>query len=247
MRSTIRAGLVVASLALAGGADAQIPQTFTNLDVLPDDIPRSELIGIMRGFSGALDVRCNFCHVGENPDDLTGYDFASDEKETKRVAREMMRMRGEINGRWLAGLGRSGTLEVGCATCHRGLSRPVPLRDEIATALDEGGPEAAIARYEDLREQYYGRAAYDFGAGRLNELTETLAAAERWDDALAIVQLNIEHHPEEMYPLFLRSQVQLGLDDREGAIASLERALELDPSSEFLRARLERLRTPPRG
>lgn len=245
MRSTIRAALVVVGLALAGGADAQIPQTFTNLEVLPDDIPRSELIGTMRGFSGALGVRCNFCHVGEDPADLTGYDFASDEKETKRVAREMMRMRGEINGRWLAGLGRAEPLEVGCATCHRGLSRPVPLRDEIAAALEEGGADAAIARYGELREQYYGRAAYDFGAGTLNGLTESLFAAERWEDALAIVDLNIGHHPEEPYPLFLKSRVQVALDDSQGAIASLERALELDPSSEFLRAQLERLRNPP--
>ena len=64
---------------------AQIPQTFTNLQVLPKDIPRAQLVATMRGFAGALGGRCTHCHVG--PDNLQGMDFAIDEKGTKKVAR----------------------------------------------------------------------------------------------------------------------------------------------------------------
>jgi hypothetical protein len=43
--------------AFASPALAQIPTKFTNLEVLPKDIPRAELIATMRGFAGALGVR----------------------------------------------------------------------------------------------------------------------------------------------------------------------------------------------
>ena len=87
-RSSLKTILAGAAILLgAGSASAQIPEEFTNLEVLSEDISRGELVGMMRGFAGALGVRCNFCHVGEDPSNLDNYDFASDEKESKVVAR----------------------------------------------------------------------------------------------------------------------------------------------------------------
>ena len=56
-------------LTVAGPATAQIPDEFTNLKVLPEDIGKRDLVNIMRGFAGAIGKRCNYCHVGENPSD----------------------------------------------------------------------------------------------------------------------------------------------------------------------------------
>jgi hypothetical protein len=36
---------------------------YKNLQVLPHDIPREQLIEIMRAFARSLGVRCNHCHV----------------------------------------------------------------------------------------------------------------------------------------------------------------------------------------
>jgi len=58
------------ALLTASPARAEIPDEFTNLEVLPEDITRGELVSIMRGFAGALGVRCNHCHVGEDPSDF---------------------------------------------------------------------------------------------------------------------------------------------------------------------------------
>src|SRR6185503_1734772 len=77
-----------AALALAivaAPAAAQIPDKFTNLKVLPKDISKDDLISTMRGFSGGLGVRCNFCHVGGTETDLTGMKFASDDKKEKKI------------------------------------------------------------------------------------------------------------------------------------------------------------------
>ncbi|MDX1577199.1 MAG: c-type cytochrome [Gemmatimonadota bacterium] len=244
-RSIPLAGIAfVAAMVGAGPAAAQIPEEFTNLEVLPEDISRGELVGIMRGFAGALGVRCNHCHVGEDPADLSTHDFASDEKETKRVARGMMTMLEEINETLIPAAGRSDHERVQCATCHGGIAVPVQLRDVMLRAVEEEGPEAAVAKYRELRERYYGRAAYDFGSGQLNEVAETLAGREAYDEALAIIRLNIEHHPDEAFPNFIEAQVRIRMEDREGAIRALERAVELEPETPFFRSQLERLREP---
>ena len=59
---TISLALAVAPVALmAQGGPPQGPPK--NLQVLPKDTPRPQLIAMMRGVAGALGVRCNYCHV----------------------------------------------------------------------------------------------------------------------------------------------------------------------------------------
>lgn len=41
----------------------------------------------MRRFKLALAVECSHCHVGTDDRGLTDFDFPSDAKETKRIAR----------------------------------------------------------------------------------------------------------------------------------------------------------------
>ena len=74
-----------------------------NLKVLPKDMPRPEVVRIMRGFTRGLGVRCQHCHVGEG-NDLSKFDFASDAKPTKDIARKMMLMATDINTKALAGI-----------------------------------------------------------------------------------------------------------------------------------------------
>src|SRR5688572_33487543 len=108
----------------APSAFAQIPQTFTNLQVLPKDIPRPQLVATMRGFAGALGVRCTHCHVG--PDNLEGMDFATDQKAAKVAARAMLRMVRAINTDFMKALPPADAPrgDVGCITCHRRSAKP---------------------------------------------------------------------------------------------------------------------------
>jgi len=64
-----------------------VPDTFTNLQVLPKEIAKADLVRIMKSIAMTTERRCNFCHVAT--DDLSQANFASDEKETKRKAREL--------------------------------------------------------------------------------------------------------------------------------------------------------------
>ena len=67
-----------------------IPDTFTNLTVLPATITKPDLMAIMKQFSTTFKVRCSYCHAVS--DDLSEGSFASDEKPTKEEARKLMRL-----------------------------------------------------------------------------------------------------------------------------------------------------------
>src|SRR3954467_6116960 len=53
-----------------------------NLQILPKDIARPELLATMRGFTQALGVQCNYCHIAEGQGGRN--DFAADDKQLKK-------------------------------------------------------------------------------------------------------------------------------------------------------------------
>ncbi len=243
-RLTISVFVTAALLALP--ASAQIPDQFTNLRVLPEDIDKGALINAMREFAGGLGVRCNHCHVGESPNSLEGFDFASDDKEPKRVAREMMRMTRAINESFLPKTGREDLLAVNCRTCHHGTERPQDLRDLLAGVLAEGGVEAVGARYRELHEEYFGKGAYNFSEFTLTSLAERVARQQGEPaTALALLDLNTELHPESSYTYVMQARIHMMSDHRDDAIRSFERALEMAPENTWARQQLERLKAPP--
>jgi len=231
--------LPLVALAFLPWAEAQIPDTFTNLKVLPGETGKGELMGVMRGFAGSLGVRCNHCHVG--PDNLQGMDFATDEKQTKRTARAMMIMVNDINGKYLAGLkpDRTVELEVQCATCHRSQAMPRFIQDVVEQAIASDGLEGALARYRELREEHYGGFAYDFSAGPLSSLGEKMAAAGKITEALAVLELNSSFHPDSIWNRVLTAQVHARSGDLEKAKALLEKVLEDEEDNGFVKMQLE--------
>ncbi|MGO9480642.1 MAG: c-type cytochrome [Candidatus Kryptoniota bacterium] len=84
-----------------------------NLKVLHGIHSREQLMNVMRGFTEALGVKCEFCHNTDN--------FASDEKIQKRTARVMIKMAANIDENYLVG---PQIEKVTCFTCHRGSSVP---------------------------------------------------------------------------------------------------------------------------
>lgn len=238
--------VVLVCLMIPGSrASAQIPDTFTNLEVLPKDIPKQELVGIMRAFSSSLGVRCTHCHVGENPADLSTVDFASDAKDTKKVAREMMKMTGEVNSILARSIGsmRPEPLQVRCVTCHHGLPRPETLEQVLTASLALAGPDSTVAKYRRLRTEYYGAAAYDFGEWSLIAIAEKVAKdPASADGALALLNTNLEFHPESAGTYARIAETWLIKGDREAALKNFDRALWLAPEDPWLRRRVDRVK-----
>ena len=67
------------------------PPPPTNLQVLPKDWSREQVLVVMRQFNAALGVTCAHCHVFNGAGDPMN-DFATDMKPQKNMARAMMRM-----------------------------------------------------------------------------------------------------------------------------------------------------------
>ena len=104
-----------------------------NLKVLPQDISAPQLLGTMKFFAQSLGVRCNFCHVGAEGQSLSTYDFPSDAKPNKDIARGMIRMVKEINGNLPAITGQADS-KITCFTCHRGSTTPATAPTPTAAA-----------------------------------------------------------------------------------------------------------------
>lgn len=229
--------LVAAALALLPGvAGAQIPDEFTNLKLLPKDISKEELVGTMRGWSRALDVRCSHCHVG--PDNLEGMDFASDEREAKRETREMIVLTRAINDDYLH---PEEGHEVTCHTCHHGLTTPPrDVAEELTRAAERRGIEGAVARFRELHEYYYATGRYDLSPGGLVDVAGALFDTYG-EDVLQLLALGLELYPDSGAIHAGYGRLYLALERPEQARQSFEKALELDPRNRTARRGLRAL------
>ena len=124
--------LLFATTAAPGADDPQVEQllasikgkenrpageVFRNVTMLKD-VPAARFLRIMdTGYSRALGVGCDHCHVEGS--------WEADEKRPKRAAREMITLVREINGR-LGDMQDIDTSDatVNCTTCHRGYVKP---------------------------------------------------------------------------------------------------------------------------
>jgi hypothetical protein len=104
--------------AQGGRENLPVEQTRKNIQVLKG-LPESQLFPVMNFVAASLGVKCDFCHVKQTAPagGEAKWIWESDEKEHKRVGRQMMRMTLDINKNNLDALGGYG---VTCYTCHRG-------------------------------------------------------------------------------------------------------------------------------
>jgi len=103
--------LPIGALAQEGAKKGPPPEP-KNLKVLTG-LPREQLIPVMRSFTVALGVKCDYCHMQG--------DFASDENPKKEIARNMITMALQIGTHFPD----DGKHHVTCYTCHRGATEPL--------------------------------------------------------------------------------------------------------------------------
>ena len=105
----------------------------TNLQVLPKDLTGNQVHEIMEGWAGALGQHCTYCHA-EDPKHLAPngrprLNFASDEKDEKKMARIMYKMTEDINKNYVTKVAEMDKMPeaappVTCGTCHQGHEDP---------------------------------------------------------------------------------------------------------------------------
>jgi hypothetical protein len=107
----LAAGLIFSSsIAMTARHQQLAEEQFKNIKSFKGQ-KASTVIPAMQFMSASLKVSCDYCHT---------QDRASDEKEPKNTAREMIEMQNDINSRHFGG-----RVQVTCATCHAGHTRPI--------------------------------------------------------------------------------------------------------------------------
>jgi hypothetical protein len=155
VRGVFFGGLVI--VLLAGGeantarpqslpVDKPVEQVRKNIQVLRG-LPDSQLFLVMNFVGDSLGVNCDYCHVRGDKNLQTGeynWFWEKDDKPTKQVGREQMRMTLELNR-----ANFKGEPIVTCFTCHHGSLQPermtpLPPHDYFGDSLKiwESGPTA---------------------------------------------------------------------------------------------------------
>jgi hypothetical protein len=134
---------------------------YKNLKVLPKNITAPQMDSVMKSYTAALGVKCSFCHVRN--DSTKVWDYASDARKHKLIARDMIKMTNEINDKYFDFTGKGSkdlntALTVTCYTCHNGKPEPATkpeLREQ--RPQQQGGPnwgsDAARPRPDSARKQ----------------------------------------------------------------------------------------------
>ena len=213
-----------------------------NLQVLPKDISRDELASQMRMIKLALGVECSHCHKGSDNRSYSDFDFASEVKDTKRIAREMMRMVPVINA-MVSQFNRSPdhkVVEVSCVTCHRGNNRPVMMKDVLVNTYAEHDDniDAAIAKYHELREKNYGGFAFDFGEFPVSAFAFQLNREGQAEDAIKLQKMNAEFHPNSPNIPAGMGFIYRKAGQLELAAGAFRRSLEIDSTGRWVARQL---------
>jgi tetratricopeptide (TPR) repeat protein len=188
----------------------------------------------MQEISQALGVRCDYCHSAPR---------GSGQKEPKKeIALAMMAMTRDLNTKVQDATGKPATeiARIECVTCHRGVPIPQPLSKIILRTVAEKGGAAAVEQYRDLRQQFYGRATYDFSENALLEIVQRLVQG-RPDDAIGLLRMNLEFNPQSAKTYALLGFAYTRKVDDASAMANLQKSLELDPANATVRGQLEQL------
>lgn len=129
MKKTLLIAVLVCLISISF-AFRQNPVRYENLKVLPKNTTKKEMDSIMKHFASSLGVRCTFCHVRNN-DEQKSFNFASDEKKEKLMARKMFKMMTKINKKYFKpdhdeanNASMNMIPEVSCFSCHHGKEKP---------------------------------------------------------------------------------------------------------------------------
>jgi tetratricopeptide (TPR) repeat protein len=112
-------------------------------------------------------------------------------------------------------------------------------------ALRDGGPDAAVARYRELKEK--NADEYEFSMVQLLVIGDKLVEKERLPEAIRMLDLGLEEFPDDAYAYYVNydlSRAYKDLGNKDEAIRFCRKSIELNPdfkAGEALLAELEKM------
>jgi len=117
---------------------------------------------------------------------------------------------------------------------------PLSICAPFTEVLMADGIDAAVARYRELSASQ--PTSFDFGENQLNMLGYQLLQRGMIDEAIVVLELNVEIYPESFNPHDSLGEAYMTAGRDQEAIASYERSLELNPDNANGAAMLARIR-----
>ena len=108
----------------------------------------------------------------------------------------------------------------------------------IAQAYRTGGIDAALVRARFIKEE---GEAWTLGESQLNNLAYTLMGRNAIDDAIALLELNVEWFPEHFNPYDTMGEAYMMKGDTPKAIELYRKSLELNPDNQNAMVKLEEM------
>jgi hypothetical protein len=202
--------IIIASTSQAQTAE----QRFKNIQIFKN-IPATQLDPTMAFISGALGVRCSYCHVTNQ--------FDKDDKPTKLAARRMIQMVFDINKGTF-----NGQTAVSCYTCHRGKPAPVSVPavgQNLWTTSSSAPTSEPLPSLKQILDRYVQALG---GAEALTKITTRVAKGSRIGaDGVLVPEevyqkapdklLTITSYPQVVFSNGFNGTTGWGHSSREGA------------------------------
>ena len=112
----------------------------------------------------------------------------------------------------------------------------------LSATISSGGIEQAIQRYHDLK--IVAPSTYNFDEDQLNTLGYELIRAKKFQEAIRILQLNVEAYPQSSNVYDSLGEAYMDKGDKRRAIANYRKSLELNPKNRNAVAMIQKLNTP---
>ena len=116
------------------------------------------------------------------------------------------------------------------------------LTAELTDVYETAGIDSTVARYTLLHGRFYGAGSYDFSERSLNELGATLLEKGRNDDAIRILQLNVQQNPNSSFAYSSLADAYDAAGKKDLAIQNYEKAVQLEPHNREADQKLHQLR-----
>ncbi len=116
------------------------------------------------------------------------------------------------------------------------------IAETLSATIASSGLDAAVKQYHDLKAAAPG--TYNFDEGQLNGLGYRLIRANKFKEAIRILQLNVEAYPQSSNVYDSLGEAYMNAGDKSQAIANYQKSLQLNPKNGGAVSMLKKLSAP---
>ena len=114
------------------------------------------------------------------------------------------------------------------------------IADSLLPIIFEKGIDSAVAKYHELYKTQKDK--YDFDQDQLNGLAYKFLQNKMFDNAIGLLKLNVETYPGDPNVYGFLGEAYMYKGDKESAIKSFEKSLQLNPKNTQIEDILKKLK-----